>query len=176
MFLGRDYLNYDKISIPAYKRVRFVPDAAPAELMRAIGRHMLMQSPVRPETMLDHMIHQGKLLYFIDAMLPAYPDSIKIYYTAGQEEWARRNEGPSWAFMLNNEMLFNTDRQLIQKFTGDTPFTAPFSNDSSPRMGIYLGWQIVREYMRRNPEVSLHELLFDKTDAREILSKSRYKP
>jgi hypothetical protein len=176
MFLGRDYVNYDKVSIPAFKRVRFVPEAVPVEVMRAMGRDILMQSPSRPQTMLDFMIFEGKLLYIVDAMLPQYPDSLKAYYTTVHNTWAQRNEGYSWTFILNNEMLYNTDRQLIQKFVGDTPFTAPFSNASAPRMGQYHGWQIVREYMRRNPSISINELIFEKTDSREILAGSKYKP
>ncbi len=176
MFLGRHYDNYDKVGVPAFKRVRFSPEAAPVEVMREIGQYILARSPFRPETLLDFMIFEGKLLYFLDSMFPAFADSLKIFYSTDHINWARNNEGHSWSFLVNNEMLYQTDRQMIQKFTGDAPFTAPFSNQSAPRMGVYIGWQIVREYMRRNDNVSLNELIFQRNDSRAILQGARYRP
>lgn len=176
MFLGRDYANYDRVGIPAFKRVKFVPEAAGVEVMREMGQNLLHQTSFVPETLLDFMIFEGKLLYFMDCMYPEIPDSLKIYYTAQQIEWAEANEGQSWTFMLNNELLYNSERQLIQKMIGDAPFTAPFSSNSSPRMGVYSGWQIVREYMERNPDVTLSELFYEKNDTRQILQGARYRP
>lgn len=175
MFLGRDYANYDRIGVPAFKRVRFSPDAASMEVMREIGRQIHNKSSAPPETLLDFMLSEGKILYFLDAMFPQKPDSLKIYFTDSQLDWANRNEGQSWSFILNNEMLYSTDRQLVQKFIGDTPFTAPFSSGSAPRMAVFNGWQIIREFMRRNPEVTIAEL-FQRNDSREILRASRYRP
>ncbi len=175
MFLGRGNINYDKAGLPAFKRTRFVPEAVVTEVARAIGRHFLYNTGNRPENLLDFMVNEGKLLYFIDAMLPSVSDSLKMYYTTHQLQWAQNNEGHAWAFLLNNEMLYSADRQLIQKLTGDAPFTSLFSTVSAPRMGTYNGWQIVRGYMTRNRGVSLQELLNIK-DSREILSGSRYRP
>ncbi len=176
MFMGRNYEGYDQLSIPAFKRVRFIPEAVPVETMREIGNYLLHSGADMPENLLDFFVFQGKLLYFLDAMLPSAQDSLKISYTSEQMEWAKTNEGQSWSFILNNEMLYSSDRQIIQKLTGEAPFTGPFSSGSAPRMGMYHGWKIVREYMRRNPETTLQELLFEKNDSREILMESRYRP
>ena len=175
MFLGRNYSNYERVGVPAFKRNRFEPAAAPVEVMRVLAEDLIRYNRQIPETYLDFMIYEGKMLYFLDCMFPAVADSIKISYTAQQIDWAERNQGHAWAFYLDNEMLYSTDRQLIQKFTGAAPFTAPFSRGSAPRMGVFTGWQIVREYMRRNSDVSLMELFMEKT-SREILNDSRYRP
>jgi uncharacterized protein YjaZ len=57
----------------------------------------------------------------------------------------------------------------------DGPFTAEFSKDAPARLGEWLGWQIVREYYEKNPEVTL-QLVMTETDAQKILSNSGYKP
>ncbi len=176
MFLGKEYKNYDRIGIPVFKRVKFVPDAVPVELMRTIAKDFIHRADFIPESLLDYLIQEGKVLYFLDAMFPSYPDSLKIYYTESQLNWATKNEGPSWAFILENDMLYSTDRQLVQKFVGDSPFTAPFSAGSAPRMGSFIGWKIIRDYMQRNPEITLFDLIFQKKDSREILVDSRYRP
>ena len=175
MFLGRNYRNYERLGVPAFKRNRFEPYATSVEVMRVLAEDLIRYNRQLPETYLDNMIHEGKILYFLDCMMPSVADSLKISYTSQQLDWADRNQGQAWAFYLDNEMLYSTDRQVIQKFIGAAPFTAPFSRGSAPRMGVFTGWQIVREYMRRNPDVSLMELFMEKT-AREILNDSRYRP
>jgi hypothetical protein len=175
MFLGRNYRNYERVGVPAFKRNRFEPYATSVEVMRVLAEDLIRYNRQLPETYLDNMIHEGKILYFLDCMMPSVADSLKISYTSQQLDWADRNQGQAWAFYLDNEMLYSTDRQVIQKFIGAAPFTAPFSRGSAPRMGVFTGWQIVREYMRRNPDVSLMELFMEKT-AREILNDSRYRP
>jgi hypothetical protein len=175
MFLGAGYKNYERVRVPAFKRIRFTEDAVPVEVFRAIAEDMILRGQNMPETFLDFIVHEGKILYFFDCMLPGMNDSLKISYTGGQLDWATRNQGQAWAFYLDNEMFYSTDRQLIQKFIGAAPFTAPFSRGSAPRMGSFTGWQIVREYMRRNPEVTLTSLFYEK-NAREILTESRYRP
>ena len=175
MFLGRNYPNYERTGVPAFKRNRFIPEGAVVEVMRTMGEEFIRHRREIPETLLDFMVYEGKILYFLDCMLPRVADSLKISYTTDQIDWAERNQGHAWAFYLDNEMLYSTDRQLVQKFTGAAPFTAPFSRGSAPRMGVYNGWQIVREYMRRNPDVTLQELMLEK-NAREILNASRYRP
>jgi hypothetical protein len=42
-------------------------------------------------------------------------------------------------------------------------------------LGRWIGWQIVRSYMKKNKETSLSEL-FSFSDSQQILSESGYKP
>lgn len=175
MYLGESYKEYGRIGIPAYKVFQLTPDYVVIDAMRAIASDFMQRSVFKPETYLDYMIFEGKMLYFLDCMLPAVSDHMKIGFTPEQFQWAERNQGYAWAYYLDNEFMYSTDRMMINKFVGDGPFTAPFGNNSAPRMAVFSGWQIVRAYMRRNPEVSLQELMAQ-TNAREILSKSAYKP
>jgi uncharacterized protein YjaZ len=46
--------------------------------------------------------------------------------------------------------------------------------ESSPRIGQYIGWQIVKAFMNKNPNTSIKELLNMESDA--IFKKSNYKP
>jgi hypothetical protein len=175
MFMGSQYVNYDKVGIPAFKRQRFLKENAALETMTTLAHEIIKFNPVPPETLLDFMIYEGKLLYFLDCMFPIHHDSLKIAYATDQLRWAERNQGHAWAYYIENELLYSTDRQVIQKFVGASPFTAPFSRESAPRMGVYNGWQIVRAYMRRNSDVDLRELMVSK-DSREILNRANYRP
>ena len=174
MYLGSDYQNYHGIGVPAYQLLRMDPAYVLPDVVRKIGEKHLLEPAIIPETLLDYMVYEGKLLYFMDCMLPGLNDSLKIGYTANQITWIQQNRGMVWSYFLENDMLYSTDRQMINKFIGDAPFTSAFSRDSAPKTAVWVGWQIVREYMRRHPDMSLSQL-FSEQDARKILHESRYR-
>ena len=61
------------------------------------------------------------------------------------------------------------------KYTADGPFTSALSKESAPRIGYWTGWQIIKQYMDHNPEVTVEQLMKE-TDAQKILTKAKYKP
>jgi hypothetical protein len=174
LYLGREFPKYRQIGIPLYQTIRMDPDYLLVDIMQILGEKHIQETGFVPETFLDYMIYEGKLHYFLDCMLPEVHDSLKIGYTSNQLEWMQQNRGYVWSFYLENEFLYASDRQTISRFIGDAPFTSAFSRDSAPRTAAWIGWQIVREYMRRHPEVGL-QALFRNTDARQILTESRYR-
>ncbi len=174
-YLGSEYPYYERLGIPKYKKRWMRPERAPADVMLVMADEKLDLIYPRPESLLEHMVHEGKRLFFLDCMLPDTPDSLKIKYTAANQQWMENNQGRAWTYKLDNELLYSSDFAAIQKFIREAPFTAPFSQHSAPRTGTWLGWQIVREYMRRNQEVSLQELLHE-TNARKILNEARFRP
>ncbi len=175
MYLGSDYENYGRVGIPRYQTRRMTPDFVVADVMKMMAEEYLQQAEEGPETLLDFMIYEGRVLYFLDCMLPEYPDTLKMAYTDLQNRWMQNNQGMVWSYFLDNDLIYDTDRQMINKFIGDAPFTAPFSRNSPPKTAAWLGWQIVREYMRRNNDVTLEELMAE-TDSRKVLNQSRFRP
>ncbi len=174
-YLGRDYLLYPKIGVPAYQTFGMQPAFVITDIIKILAEKHLQHSAKVPELFLDFMIYEGKMLYFLDSMLPQHHDTLKIVYSGQQLQWLQTNLGRVWAFFLENEMLYSSDRQMIIKFIGDAPFTAPFTQNAPPRTAAYIGWQIVREYMKRNPNLSLQALLAE-TDSQKILKGSGFRP
>ncbi len=174
-YLGSDYPAYEQIGIPRYMSQWMIPERTIVDIFHSMADRYFRRLTHAPETLLDHMIYEGKRLYFLDCMLPALPDSLKIAYSTNQDNWMKRNAGFVWSYKLENDLLFSTDHSVIQKFIREAPFTATFSRQSAPRTGIWLGWQIVRDYMKRNPETSLEELIM-LTDSHRILTGARFRP
>ncbi len=174
-YLGADYHYYEAIGIPAYLSRRMQSKRLPTDIFLALAEHHLHQTGIIPETLLEHMINEGKKLYFVDCMLPFASDETKINYTPQQKAWMEAWEGHAWTYKMENDLLFSSTHDAIQKFTREAPFTAPFSAGSAPRTGTWIGWRIVREYMRRNPHVSLQDLIRE-DNAQKILGESRYRP
>jgi hypothetical protein len=180
MFLGKDSKFYGAIvqSVPLYQSRRFEPEYIVPRVTEVYAREELFPERDEDQTLLAKMVHNGKILYFMDQVLPeSTADTIKIGYTGQQMAWCQQYEGNIWGYFLENEFLYETDYQKIQVYLTDGPFTPQLGDkrSSPPKLGVWIGWQIVRRYMSENPKVTLQELMKD-TDAQKILTKAKYKP
>jgi hypothetical protein len=63
----------------------------------------------------------------------------------------------------------------IKRFIDDAPYTAAFSEESPGRTGVWLGWQIVRSYMKQNKNTKLANLM-NNANYQSILNQSGYQP
>jgi len=123
------------------------------------------------------MIYSGKIMYFMDQILPKVPDSLKIGYTSKQVEWCIKFQSDIWASFLEQNLLYETDNQKIQTYFNEAPFTPGMGqqNESAPKLGIWTGWQIVKQYMRKHSDITLQQLMA-LNDAQNILNESGYHP
>jgi hypothetical protein len=176
LYLGKDYPLYKRLGgdVPKYIMGRFSKEYILPDCFRQISyRYMNIKNS--RSTMLEEMIVEGKSLLFMEAMLPQFPDSVLYPYSQETIEWAMRNEGSIWGYVIENDYLYSKDMRLIRKFVGDTPFTAAFGKQSPGAIGKWLGWQICRAWVRKNPDKHIRQLM-QETDAQKILTESKYKP
>jgi hypothetical protein len=173
-YLGKDFKPYFADGLPAYKAERMnrdhiVPDCAAALISSVYPEN------VAPMTLLDAMVEAGKRLYLIESLIPDLPGELKFDYTLDQYNWARKNESHVWAAILENRLLYSTDGQYFRMFLSDGPCTMEFGKESPPRLGEWIGLQIVSAYMNRNNDITLASLLRE-NDSQRILTQSAYKP
>jgi len=87
------------------------------------------------------------------------------------------NEQAIWRNFIENEYLYSTDTKLASRFLDPAPFSKfgleLIDNESPGRVGRYVGWQIVRRFMEKNP-VTIEQML--NLSGEEIFKKSTYKP
>jgi uncharacterized protein YjaZ len=72
--------------------------------------------------------------------------------------------------------LYSTDIKLDRRFLDDAPFSKFYldiDNDSPGRVGQFVGYFIVKSFMKKN-KVSLQEMI--KMDNDDLFKKSKYKP
>ncbi|HVV53881.1 MAG TPA: gliding motility lipoprotein GldB [Mucilaginibacter sp.] len=179
MFLGADSKFYPALieSIPHYLSRHFTPSNITPRVVEGMAREDMFPESDSDKTMLSKMIYRGKVLYFMDRVLPDVPDSVKIGYTPEQLKWCEDFKPQIWGYFLEQNLLYETDDEKTQKFLGEAPFTPGLGekNESAPKLAVWTGWQIVREYMDKHPEVTLEQLMADKS-AQHILNGSRYRP
>ncbi len=174
MFLGWDYKQYREAGLPVYLTRRMQPQNIIPECSRQIAISLLPEN-FQPKTLLDFMILHGKILYAMDLFIPGTPDSLKIGYTMSQMKWCTENEASIWRLFIDKEMLYKTDALLNSRFIQEGPFTAGLPEGSPAMLGRWIGWQIVRSYMKKNNGTDLMQM-FEMTDSQQILSRSGYKP
>lgn len=174
-YLGRDCEYYQQLNTtPQYKILNMRKEKILSDVVFAWGITEFEDSDSATK-LLDHMIQNGKFMYLTDAMLPSMADSLKIGYTSQQQEWCEMNEPQMWTYLIEKDLLYSSKRMDIVRYTNDAPNTSGFPLDSPGRTGIWLGWQIVRHYMKKHPEVSLPELMANK-NYQKILNASGYNP
>ena len=174
-YLGTDCAWYQQLSsTPQYKIVNMHRQKIASDVAYAWGATEFDKTG-KNTTVLDNMIFQGKLMYFTDALLPEMHDSLKIGYTGRQLEWCKKNEAQMWSQLIEHKMLYSNKRMDIIRYTNPSPTTSGFPLESPGRTGVWIGWQIVRQYMQKHPDISLNELMLN-TDYQKILNDSKYFP
>ena len=173
-YLGTNSRFYKQLGLPVYKRRNMHPEKIVPDAIYAWAVTEWPKSD-NANNLLSQMIHEGKMLYFMDAMLPEISDTLKIGFTKKQLDYCRKNEASMWTFMAEQKLLFSTDRMSIKRFIDDGPYTTPFTDQSPARTGAWLGWQIVRSYMNQNKDVELADLI-NNADFQMILNQSGYRP
>lgn len=171
-YLGADHPFYD--FIPAYIGKNLNASHIVTDVAATCSRQFI--SPPRSRTLLAQMIYYGKELYLKDIWLPEATDGEKIGYTEEEIEWAEANEVDIWRYFIENESLYSTETKLQPRFINPAPFSKFYleiDNESPGMIGRFVGWQIVRAYMKNNP-VNVKQLMIAEAD--DIFNNSKYKP
>jgi len=173
-YLGPGCRYYDLLGLPAYKQQKMYKEKLVSDVVYALGiTEFENNDPAN--TLLSNMVYQGKLMVLADAILPGLHDTLKIGFTAKQLDWCKHNEFQMWANLIENKRLFVSNRMDIKRFIDEAPYTNGFPPESPGRAGVWIGWQIVRKYMEKHPEVTLPELMAI-NNSQKILNDSGYYP
>ena len=164
---------YDMIGVPKYRSER----TSPFSLAKDLGNQLYLnyiQKPHKQTNLLEEMVYTGKAMFFVEAMSPSLPNCTLLGYNESQMNWVETNEGDLWADLVGNQLLYSSEYEVFRVFFADGPFTNEYSHEAPPRLGEYLGLQIVRSYMN-NHDCSLQELM-QNTDLQGVFQDSKYKP
>jgi hypothetical protein len=173
-YLGAKCPYYVMLGLPEYKRQNMYSDKIPTDVLYNWGISEFGFNESKND-LISNMIYQGKMLYFLDAMFPEEPDYLKFGDKPEKLDWCKKNESVMWTYLIEHRLLFTTDWMNIVRFVGPAPFTSVFTTDSPGRAGAWLGWQIVRKFMKKNSGISLQALMSE-NDYQKILNDSGYSP
>ena len=171
-YLGKDHRFYEVFD--SY----LVNDFEPTQITSDVAESFITsQLPmVKERQFLAQMIYYGKIMYAKDLLIPNESDAVKMGYTPEQIKWCEENEPQIWMYFIENKLLFDSDSKLYSRFLQKAPFSKFYldlDSESPGRVGVWIGWQIVRSYMKNN-NVTLQQLFA--ANAKEIFDNSKYKP
>lgn len=174
MFLGADFPGYNPEIFPFFLRRQFNRDYIQIRLAKALAQNCFGDIPPG-NRLLDMMLYNGKMLYIVDRLLPAIPDSMKMGYTREQMEGCYANEQGVWARMLSQNLLYSSDFATFRKLVTPSPNAPVVFQEAPGEVGNWVGWQIVKAYMKRHPDTSM-ETLLHLTDSQKFIDEAKYKP
>ena len=173
-YLGSNCSYYEMMGTPRYLVRNKVPERIPVDVMMAWATQVYPYNDSL-DNVLNRMVHQGMLSYFVDAMYPGMEEAFKMGFSADQMKWCINNEKQMWTHLVEEKLLFSTEPLVIRKLTEDAPNTRYFTVESPGRAAVWQGLQIVRAFAARNPQLSLNQVLSQR-DYQEVLRQSRYNP
>jgi len=176
MYLGPKYALYPALEFPDYMIQRLQKSYIVPNTIKTLAISNF-EATVKDKRFLAMMLFEGKVRYFMKVLMPDVSDTVLLGYTQKQLNWCNENEVEIWSHMLEKKVLFSTETPHYMRYLNDGPYTIAegVPRESSPAIGVFTGYQIIKAYMKRHQEVSLKALMEDiKWD--DILKESAYRP
>ena len=175
--LGKNFSLYKSAMVqeiyPEYISHRFEPDYIALNAMKNIVQDMYPEK-MEDKPLVQQMVEKGKRLFVLSKLLPHTEEYKLIGYTKEQLKAVYEHEPAVWDLFVQNNFLQTIDNNIIKNYIGESPKTQELGEASPGNTGSFAGWQIVKKFMRKNPETNLQQLMA--ADAEAIFQQAKYKP
>ncbi|HUH74562.1 MAG TPA: hypothetical protein VLZ75_09150 [Chitinophagales bacterium] len=175
LYLGKDYPYYPSQGLPDFLIQRFIPKYIATDAAVSLATGEIVDPLKRGSQLLDMMVYYGKLYYISSYFLPKRPIEDFFSYTSEEWEWCEVNKKEIWSFFIDGEWLYAKQFMDYRKFIEDGPTTMGMPQGAPDRVGRWVGYQIVKKYMKEKPNTTFEELI-NLESGQEILTASKYKP
>jgi len=127
------------------------------------------------QTIAEQLVEWGKVYYTVEATLPNSTKDVLLRYFPEDLQWALDNEKAFWNYLVEENVLFKREQKIARNIFGDGPFTPglPIEDKAPARLGQFLGWRIVKNFMNSEKEVSVKDLA--ELDYKQILKTYKVK-
>ncbi|MDO4881190.1 MAG: gliding motility lipoprotein GldB [Capnocytophaga sp.] len=170
-YLGKEHHFYS--GIQDYIREELEKKYIPIDVALTISEVIIPKT--RNTTFLESMIYEGKLLYMAKEFFPEASEEDLLKYSSVKYQWAVENEAEIWRYFIENQLLYSTDKKVLNRFIEMAPFSKFYmeiDNESPGGIGRFIGLQIVKQFMKKYPDLQKMGAL--KTE--EIFKEANYKP
>lgn len=175
LYLGKDYPYYPSQGLPDFLINRFIPKYIATDAAVSLVTAEIVDPLKRGSQLLDMMVYYGKLYYIASYLLPKKPIEDFFNYTKEDWKWCETNKKEIWSFFIDGEFLYAKQFMDYRKFIEDGPTTTGMPQGAPDRVGRWVGYQIVKKFMKEKPNMTFQDLIKIES-GQELLTASKYKP
>lgn len=159
---------------PLFLKKKMEPEYLVGDAMRGWMLVNHQKAHYDDTNLLSTAMYWGKTLYLMDLLFPESADHLKINFTPEDIAWCQANERNLWLSFSNQDVLYERRKFEVNRWIEDGPFTraADLPQEAPSRMGQWICWQVVRDYMARNKDVT-PEMLLAETNYLKMLNSYR---
>jgi hypothetical protein len=172
-FLGKSSKYYKLLGDPEYLRFQKQKKFILSNVMEVWFDENFQKYSIGKD-LLSRMIYKGKMMYFLNAMLPELPLEDKFRFTRKQMKWVEENEAKIWEYFVQEDLLFSKKESKFRSFISYAPFAKGMPTQSPDRVAYFIGYKLVSAYMKNNTN-NIEQIIY-LTNSIEFLAQSRYKP
>ncbi len=168
MYLGEN--NKIVKSLPSDYFPEFIKQKMNAQYLVSDVMHCLLHNRFYTslgDDFLSEIVSLGKISYLIEVMTPNEDENLKFRYSKDELIWCQENERNIWETVVNENLLYSKDKKLLNHFISLAPYTKGLPKESPSRVGVWLGYKIVKDYVESNC-IDIQSLVNEK-NAKKIL-------
>lgn len=159
----------DELGIPRYMSRKLNAAHLNADVARVLGSSLIKQEK---QSLLDYIVYEGKVAYFMESVLPKESMEHIFGYDRTQLLWCKAHEKEVWQYIVTQNLLFESNPVKFRHFVNEGPFN-PLLEGAPARLSQYVGWRIVRSYLKKSG-TDFNTLLT--ADPQTVLQVSAYRP
>ena len=128
---------------------------------------------INGKQLIEQMIEIGKRQYILSQCLPNASDTLLLGYTSNQLKAIEESQGDIWTFVSSQNRLFSVDPSLTTAILTEAPYNDYFGEDIPGNVGKYIGYGIVKSWMKQQKGKSKNDLnLLLKTPSKTIFDQA----
>lgn len=156
-YLGAQYPGYEGFN--ALKRSEKIPDMLPYDLSAVLCATQYPMSTKSAPTLLSWMLYEGALAYGRMLLVPDASEARALGFTDEQLRLLTDNEKALWQEMALKKLFYETDPMVIDRYLTAAPNTPLLQGQAPGRVGRYIGYIIVKSYLKKHKDATLQFLL-----------------
>ncbi len=157
-YLGKTHDAYDGFEeyIKRTKEAKYIP----YDVVEALIGSFLPYETKGEDMLLAKMLYAGAIVTAKMQIVPNASLAQALGYNDDELDWVEENEMNLWRSLVSKELLYSTTYLDVKQLLMPAPNTSVLHADAPGRVGVYLGYKIIKSYLQKCPETTL-QMLFD---------------
>lgn len=156
-YLGENYPGYE--GFEHYKRKHKTPNRIALDATEALLYSNYPYQETENTVALNHMLYEGAIINVLSDLISSASVAELLGYSEQEWNWAEKHEGAIWKSLAEKGLLYSKDPLIIAKIISAAPNSDVVIPGAPERIGRYIGYKIVKSYIKKRKDLRGRELL-----------------